>query len=403
MLDQRLESVRRYPEVIAAAQHFPIPTERLVDLCIAIQQVPAPTGHEGPRAAWVERRLRDLGLAEVEQDHLFNVYGRVRGRSNGPAVLVTAHTDTVFAADTDLSVTHDEANGRIYGPGIGDNSMGVAALLALAEALCRLPPPPTSIWLVANSGEEGLGDLRGMRAVMDRLQPEVGASLVIEGMGLGRIVHRALGSRRYRINVDAPGGHSWSDFGSPSALHVLVQLAAELTRLRARETPRTTFNIGRLEGGTSVNTIAQHAWLELDLRSEETAALQEVVDQALEIVSRYQNPDWMRKGVTVTAQTIGDRPPGEIADSHPLVQAAQAALASVGYGGKVDLRISSTDANIPLSRGIPSVCIGVTEGGNAHRLQEWIHTGPLPQGMAHLLLLTWWTSAWLAGEVQQTG
>lgn len=399
MLDQRLESVRRYPEVVAAASQFPISTEQLAGLCVAIQQVPAPTGHEGQRAAWVEQRLRSLGVADVEQDSLFNVYGRVRGRTNGPAVLVSAHTDTVFAATTDLSVTHDEAGGRIYGPGIGDNSTGVAALLALAEVLCRLPPPPASIWLVANSGEEGLGDLRGMRAVMDRLQPEIGASLVIEGMGLGRIVHRALGSRRYRISVDAPGGHSWSDFGSPSALHVLVQLAADLARLHVPETPRTTFNIGRLQGGTSVNTIAQHAWLELDLRSEETAALQDVVDQALEIVSRYQTSQWVRKGVTVTTQAIGDRPPGEIPDSHPLVQAAQAALASVGYGGKVDLRISSTDANIPLSRGIPSVCIGVTEGGNAHRLQEWIHTGPLIQGMSHLLLLTWWTSAWLAGEV----
>jgi acetylornithine deacetylase/succinyl-diaminopimelate desuccinylase-like protein len=370
---------------------------------VAIQQIPAPTGQEGQRAAWVEGRLRSLGLAEVEQDSLFNVYGCVRGRGHGPAALVTAHTDTVFAAGTDLSVTHDEGNGRIYGPGIGDNSTGVAALVALAEVLCQLPPPPATIWLVANSGEEGQGDLRGMRAVMDRLQPEIGAALVIEGMGLGRIVHRALGSRRYRISAHAPGGHSWSDFGSASALHVLVQLAAELARLRVPETPRTTFNIGRLEGGTSVNTIAQHAWLELDLRSEETAALQDAINQALAIVSRYQAPKWTQKGVTVTTETIGDRPPGEIPDSHPLVLAAQSALAAVGYGGKVDLRISSTDANIPLSRGIPSVCIGVTEGGNAHRLQEWIHTGPLPQGMAHLLLLAWWTSAWLAGEAQQTG
>jgi di/tripeptidase len=218
-------------------------------------------------------------------------------------------------------------------------------------------------------------------------------------MGLGRIVHRALGSRRYRISVSAPGGHSWSDFGSASALHVLVQIAADLSRLRTTDSPRTTFNIGRLEGGTSVNSIAQHAWLELDLRSEETFALQGVIDQVLEIVARYQTPKMERKGVLVSVETIGDRPPGEIDVGHPLVQAAVQALSAAGYAGKVDLRISSTDANIPLSRGIPAVCVGVTEGGNAHRLQEWIHTAPLAQGMAHLLLLTWWASAWLAGEV----
>jgi acetylornithine deacetylase/succinyl-diaminopimelate desuccinylase-like protein len=220
-------------------------------------------------------------------------------------------------------------------------------------------------------------------------------------MGLGRIVHRALGSRRFRIHVAAPGGHSWSDFGSASALHILAQIAADLSRLHPPETPRTTFNIGRMEGGTSVNTIAQSAWLELDLRSEETQALQSVVAQSLAIVSRYQTPKWERRGVTTTVRTIGDRPPGEIATGHVLVRAAQAALTAAGWNGKPDLRISSTDANIPLSRGIPAVCVGVTEGANAHRLEEWIYTAPLPQGMAHLLLLTWWGAAWLAGEVEQ--
>jgi acetylornithine deacetylase/succinyl-diaminopimelate desuccinylase-like protein len=394
-----MESIRQYPEIAAAVDSFPIPLARLVDLCVAVQQIPAPTGAEQARAAWVEARLRDLGLQAVHQDALYNVYGRLPGRSQAPALLVTAHTDTVFAPDTDLSVRRDAESGRLFGPGIGDNSTGVAALLALAEVLAALPPLPASIWFAANSGEEGLGDLRGMRAVLDALQPQIGACIVLEGMGLGRIVHRALGSRRYRISVAAPGGHSWSDFGSASALHVLVQLATDLTRLRPAEAPRTTFNIGRLEGGTSVNTIAQQAWLELDLRSEEPAALHTVVAQVLEIVARYQTPKWERKGVTVTVRTIGDRPAGEIPADHPLVLAAQAALAASGYQGKVDLRISSTDANLPLSRGIPAVCVGVTDGGNAHRLQEWIQTAPLLQGMAHLLRLTWWAAAWLAGEV----
>lgn len=396
-----MESIRRYPEVMAAVQRFPLPITRLTDLCVTIQQIAAPTGDEGARAAWVETQMRRLGLRDVQQDALCNVYGRRPGAGSGPALLVSAHTDTVFAAGANLRITLDTVQERIYGPGIGDNSTGVAALLALAEVLQTLPLPPSNIWFVANSGEEGLGDLRGMRAAVDLLQPEVGACIVIEGMGLGRIVHRALGSRRFRVQVAAPGGHSWSDFGSASALHVLAQIAADLSRLHPPETPRTTFNIGRMEGGTSVNTIAQSAWLELDLRSEETQALQMMVAQSLAIVSRYQTPKWERRGVTTTVRTIGDRPPGEIPAGHALVRAAQAALTAAGWNGKPDLRISSTDANIPLSRGIPAVCVGVTEGGNAHRLEEWIYTAPLPQGMAHLLMLTWWAAAWLAGEVEQ--
>jgi acetylornithine deacetylase/succinyl-diaminopimelate desuccinylase-like protein len=237
-----------------------------------------------------------------------------------------------------------------------------------------------------------------MRAVMDALEDRIGACLVLEGMGLGRVVHRGLGSRRYRISVTAPGGHSWSDFGSASALHVIAQLAAELSRLRPSESPRTSFNIGRMEGGTSVNTIAQRAWLELDLRSEEPQTLAAIIDQVMEIVSRYQRAAWRHRGVEVSAEVIGDRPSGGIDDDHPLVMAAIYALNAVGHPHSTDLRMSSTDANIPLSRGIPAICVGVTDGGNAHRLQEWISTEPLARGMSHLLLLSWQVAEWLAAK-----
>ncbi len=262
----------------------------------------------------------------------------------------------------------------------------------------ELQPPPVDIWFAANSQEEGIGDLRGMQALVDDLQDRIGACVVLEGMGLGRVVHRALGSRRYRISVAAPGGHSWSDFGVASALHVLAQLAADLTRMRPPEAPRTSYNIGRMVGGTSVNTIAQHAWLELDLRSEETEGLAWIIAQALEIVHHYQTPKWQQLGVTVKADVIGDRPSGSIPVEHPLVLAAKDALAAVGYLQPADLRMSSTDANIPLSRGIPAICVGVTEGSNAHRLQEWISTEPLTYGMSHLLLLSWQVAEWLASN-----
>lgn len=394
-----MDELARYPELLLAVAALAERRQYLADLCIEVQQIAAPTNAEQVRAAWIEQRWQQLGLADVAIDGRNNVYARIPGRLAQPALMVSAHTDTVFPAETDLTVQVDEAHKRIYGPGIGDNSTGVASLLLLAELLHDLPAPPVDIWLVANSGEEGLGDLRGMRAAVDRLQAQLGACIVVEGMGLRRVVYQALGSRRFRITANAPGGHSWSDFGSASAIHVLVQLAAELTQLPAPSIPRTTYNIGRISGGTSVNTIAQQATLELDLRSESSSALHLIVEQASAIVQRYQSPIWQQEGVTIEIATIGDRPGGQIDDKHPLVRAAFRSLKRCGVAAKTDQRISSTDANIPLSRGLPAVCIGVTEGGNAHRLEEWINPTLLPQGMQHLLGLSWWTAAWLAGEI----
>jgi tripeptide aminopeptidase len=390
----------QYANIEAAAAALKEQREKLAALCIAVQQIAAPTDQEQERAAWVQGEFQRLGLADVSMDELHNVYARIPGREpSRPALLVSAHTDTVFPAHTDLSIRIDNEEGRIYGPGIGDNSTGVAALLALAESLSTLGAPPVDVWLVANSGEEGLGDLRGMRAAVDRLRAHIGAAIVLEGMGLGRIVHRALGSRRYRITATAPGGHSWSDFGTASAVHVLALIAADIVRVKVPASPRTTFNIGRIEGGTSINTIAQHATMELDMRSEEPVALEYLAANVDQLLERYQSARWKKWGVHVTVETIGDRPAGELAADHPLVKAAAAALVDAGLTAPPDLRISSTDANIPLSRGIPAVCVGIAEGGNAHRLEEWLSTAKLGQGMQHLFLLTWWAAAWLAGEV----
>lgn len=394
------------PELVTALAQLANSRQQLLAKAIRIQQIAAPTFGEAERARWVKQQWQTLQLDDVEQDALENVYARIPGQRSAPALLISAHTDTVFPFETDLNIQHEAetaaqvGNGKIYGPGLGDNSVGVAGLLLLAETLQRLPPPPVDIWLVANSGEEGLGDLRGMRAAVDHLQPTLGACIVIEGMGLGRIVHQALGSQRYRISVHAPGGHSWSAFGAASAIHVLVQLAAGLTQLEAPRRPRTTFNIGRISGGTSINTIAQHATLELDLRSESGESLEEIVAQSLEIVARYQSPEWRARGVIVSAQLIGDRPSGQISRKHPLVQAAMQVLTSFGLDFDSSMALSSTDANVPLSRNIPAVCIGLSDGGNAHRLDEWINPKFMGQGMQQLLALTWWAAMWLAGEVK---
>jgi acetylornithine deacetylase/succinyl-diaminopimelate desuccinylase-like protein len=383
---------------MASSSDFAAQRQQIIDLSIQIQQVAAPTGQEGERARWVANWLRRCGYADVVLDEYENVYACLQGNMRRPALLVSAHTDTVFPAGTDLAVRYDDHQRRIYGPGLGDNSTGVAAMLWLASQV-RRQEPPVDVWFVANTGEEGNGNLRGMRAAVDRLQQVLGAAIVIEGMGLPRIVSRALGSRRYRIVVNAPGGHSWSDFGAASAVHVLVNLAAELTRLRPPSNPRTTFNVGVVSGGTSVNTIAQAAELELDLRSEEPGALEALVGQVQAVVQRYQTPRWRQAGVLVNAELIGDRPAGAIADDHPLVQAAVQSLVNAGVQPQTGNRISSTDANVPLSRGIPAVCIGITDGGNAHRLDEWITPDLLPKGMQHLMSLTQWATKWLAASV----
>ena len=377
--------------------NFTAEADELLELCIDIQQIPAPTGAEAQRARWVADYMRLAGFAEVQMDAFDNVYARVAGAQRGPALLVSAHTDTVFPASADLSIVREPSGARIFGPGLGDNSTGVAALLWLGKHLYA-HQPAVDVWLVANTGEEGNGDLRGMRGAMDKLAGKLGASIVLEGMGLSRVVHRGLGSRRFRIEVSAPGGHSWSDFGAASAVHVLVQLAADLTRLKAPAQPRTTFNVGVIGGGTSINTIAQQASLELDLRSEDRGALNAIVAQATAIVERYTTARWQQAGVTVRTTLIGDRPAGEIADDHPLVQAAFGSLAAVGIQPQANTRTSSTDANIPLSRSIPAVCIGVTDGGNAHRLDEWILPELLPRGLRHLLSLTGWATEWLAAR-----
>jgi acetylornithine deacetylase/succinyl-diaminopimelate desuccinylase-like protein len=376
MMDS-IEQWTRDPAVRAASASFGDSSE-IIETAIAIQQIPAPTFDEGQRGRYVEQRMRALGLSDVDIDAIGNVYGRRAGRAPGPGLLIAAHLDTVFPAGTNLTVRREGA--RIYGPGLGDNSLGAAALLHLAQALQRHDIAHAGdIWFVANVGEEGLGDLRGMRAACDRLGDHVAAAIALEGTGPDRVVHAGLGVRRYRISATAPGGHSWQNFGAPSAIHALVRLAAKLTELDVPKEPRSSFNIGVIEGGTSVNTIAERASLLLDLRSVEPAALAGLIDQVERIVATAEPQG------SFQIETVGDRPAGQIAREHPLVQAAAAAYAAAGI--IVSFDAASTDANIPLSRGIPAVCVGVGDGENAHRLDEYIEPARVPQGMQALLWL----------------
>jgi acetylornithine deacetylase/succinyl-diaminopimelate desuccinylase-like protein len=351
--------------------------KRLLDLTIQIQQIPAPSFAEAQRAQFVKELFEAEGLQDVSIDAIDNVYARLPGRGDGKPLIVSAHLDTVFPLETDLTISRKK--GRIIGPGIGDNSLGVAALFGLIWLLReREQTLPGDVWLVANVCEEGLGDLRGMRAVVDRFGGNVQAYLVLEGLSLGYVQHRALGVQRYRIMAKTAGGHSWSDYGQPSAIHELSKLVAQLTALPVPINPRTTLNVGRMGGGTSINAIASEAWLELDLRSESVQVLTEMtraVEQLIETVSRPE--------VLIEADVIGRRPAGELPANHPLVKLAGECLEEQGIEPK--LVIGSTDANVPFSRGVPAVVLGVTSGAGAHTTGEFIYTEPVKRGMRQLV------------------
>ena len=351
--------------------------ERVLALAIQIQQISAPTFAEGPRAEFVRDLFTKENLEDVSMDSLGNVFARLPGKQKkAKPLIVSAHTDTVFPAGTKLQVR--EEAGRVFGPGIGDNSIGVAGLFGILWGIRGKKIQLThDVWFVANVGEEGLGDLRGMRGVVERFEAEVIGYLILEGLALGHVYHRAIGVRRYRITAKTRGGHSWSDYGSPSAVHELAALVTQLTQFRLPREPRTTMNVGTIQGGTGVNVLAAEARCELDLRSEDPAVLAKTVSRVEDIILH-----WTREGVKIQAEVIGERPAGEVSAAHPFVTLALNCAREQELDAA--LTTGSTDANVPLSRGIPAVVMGITTGGGAHTLNEYIDTGPIEKGLESL-------------------
>lgn len=382
----RIENLAQLPQVEAALTDLAGRVEAVVETAVAIQQIPAPTFAEAERASYLEAQFKAIGLVDVYRDEIDNVYGRLPDQSsNRPPVIISAHSDTVFPPETDLTVRRD-AN-YVYGPGLGDNAVGLAGLLHLAQTfIAHELPLDTDIWFAANVCEEGLGNLRGMRAVVNQFGPEA-TYIIVEGGLFGQISHQAIGVRRYRIDVHTDGGHSWGSFGQKSAIHELARLITAIDSLEMPQSPKTTYNVGMIEGGTSINTIAASASMFLDLRSEDPRVLDELVTAVTKIVGVAKNRLAGYGRATVTMTQIGSRPAGSILRSTPLVQWAEAALQFVGCENP-NFIVGSTDANIPLSQGITAVCVGLTESGNAHRLDEYIDIRQLSSGLKQLLLLT---------------
>jgi tripeptide aminopeptidase len=368
----------------------------VIEQGIAIQQIPAPTFDEAQRAAHVAVEFQALGLTDIRVDEVYNVYGLLPGANRAaPALLLTAHTDTVFASPTDLSIRR--ADDLIFGPGLGDNSLGVAGLLGFLKYMAdEHLQPACDVWCVATTCEEGLGDLKGMRAAFAAVQDRISAVINLEGLAYGHIYHAGIAVHRLKITARADGGHSWLHFGRPSAIHGLMELGAQICRIIPASTPRTTYNIGMIEGGTTINAIATEASLWLDLRSEQQSELMRLRDKVLALLKGLETSD-----LRFSTEVVGDRPAGYLSARHALVQGALAALELEGVRGA--LETGSTDGNVPLAVGCPAVTIGITRGGNAHRLDEYIEVKPVSAGIRQLITLALATAQHLTEKPQENG
>jgi tripeptide aminopeptidase len=369
--------------------------EAIIRTQITVAQIAAPTGEEEERGGWIARRFRDCGLAEIHTDASGNVIGRREGAADLPPVVICAHLDTVFPRETDLSIRRDGE--RLVGPGINDNGRGLAVMLALAAeidgARVRTLHP---IEFVATTGEEGLGDLRGAKHYFAGRGRGAHAMVALDGAGDERIIHRALGSRRFRISYSGPGGHSWAAFGVPNAVHAAASAAARLASLSLPSSPRTTLSVGRIGGGLSVNSIPDHAWLEIDSRSTSARALDDI-ERAIRAISQAAADDENTKrapgtrALAVAIEPIGSRPCGETPAEHALVQSAIEATRLVGR--QPDLALASTDANVAISHGIPAIAIGAGgRGGDAHTRSEWFDNLHGTVGVARALTIVMTTA-----------
>jgi tripeptide aminopeptidase len=350
-----------------------------------LADIPAPPFGEAARGQWLRRRFNDLGLHHIETDALGNVFGLFREDREPPLVAVSAHLDTVFPQGTPLG-SREEGN-KLYGPGISDNAAGVVAMLAVASALQQAGlHPATNVVFIGNVGEEGEGNLRGMRHIFAEpsWHDAIRSLLVIDGAGADTYVTQALGSKRFEVVFRGPGGHSWSDFGVPNPIVLLCRALADFSQAEIPELPRTTFNIGVIQGGTSVNSIPESASARVDLRSASMHELQKLEERLREAVESAVSQDSAEKRISVEIQPIGDRPAATLPADARILQVIRAVDAHLGI--KSIPRLASTDANIPLSLSKEAITIGSGgDGGGAHTLREWFDCTHRDLGLKRIL------------------
>ena len=386
-----VETTEKLPAVQRAEEFFVRESEWLLQQQIRITSIPAPPFQEGERARYLEEQFRTLGLVDVHRDAIGNVLGERPGTNPEHIVMVSAHLDTVFPHDTEIEVIRNED--RWVGPGIADNGAGLAALLGLARAFQESDLRTTATLLfVANVGEEGEGDLRGMRALFTDagLRRRVRAVIAIDGSSAERLTTKALGSKRFRITLRGPGGHSWADFGLPNPIQALARAVTRLTAVPISRQPRTVLNVGQIEGGTSVNAIPHSASMKIDIRSEmesEIERLEHALRTAVTEAVAEENA-WARTqggSLTVEVQTIGHRPAGELPATARILEVFRAVDAHLGI--KTSIQRSSTDANIPISLGIEAVAVGGGgRSGASHSLREWYDPTGRELGLKRVLL-----------------
>jgi len=370
---------------------------------IRLTEIPAPSFQEEKRAQAVKEILSAEGLS-VFTDKIGNVIGEIRGVQDDEVVMLAAHLDTVFPAGTDIKV-HREGD-RLVAPGISDNGTGLAGLLAVARAIqfAKIKPQRT-ILFAANVGEEGEGNLRGMRALIDAYHQKLRAVIVLDGSGIDHVTTKALASRREEVVITGPGGHSWSDFGMPNPINALVRGSVRFINTKVPNSPRTTFNIGQIEGGTSVNSIPYEATLKVDLRSESEDEITRMENALRECIAAGvkdemdNSRDRSRGKLEWKINLIGSRPGGELAQDSALLAALRASDDSLGNKSRIER--SSTDANIPLSMGIDAISIGAGgNGGGAHSLQEWYEPQGRELGLKRVLLTLLGASGLASEKVQ---
>ena len=369
-------------------QFFTREKQWINEIHLQLCRVPAPTFLEQERAGWFLEQFRSFGC-DASIDRAGNVLAAL---GSPPYVALTAHLDTVLAPRNKEEISVD-AEGRFRGPGVSDNGAGLAALLAIARAWkssLRLPEFASGLLLVANVGEEGEGNLLGMRHLCGQspLAKQIGSYVIVDGANTDHITTRALGSRRFEVTFSGPGGHSWSDYGVGNPIHALCRAVALFAETRLDSGPKSSVNVGLIEGGSGVNAIAQAARCKVDIRSESNARMDQLVELLSSAVERARDLENQRQSggrVTVKTREIGSRPAAVLPQQAPILQYARAVDAHLGVRSYLDC--SSTDANLPLSMGIPAIAIGAGgQGGGAHTTGEWFSPEGRDLGLKRILL-----------------